>query len=264
MMADWFRAYISNGGFFSAGILAIIMFRHFNRVSTWKFLQQAFSDDSHQHPDWSCLEEELRSGHVLHKAHARPVTVTDSDRKVIGQDTVENAVLTFKRLWKFKPFQRLSSLLQLCVDTPQQYKQLLEEWESMRLQFKGAFGTYRFKNNLDVWVHLGAVKSSSLCSFPVALGAGTCLSLAFIYRCEIKSEVQAEGLLVHLWHTVRARGHFKTSSDSLATLALNLCGYHRLRYTCSHGGKQVSGLDRAISQEELEFLMLRRELRDDD
>ena len=57
-------------------------------------------------------------------------------------------------------------------------------------------------------------------------------------------------------HCIEKRRHFKTRSDSIGTVGLNLCGWQRGKKKVKYGKGIVTGLDRAILQEEKEILLL--------
>ena len=262
LLRTWFQCFLSDGGSVPCAILAVLMFRHFNRVSTWEFIVEAF-DARRSSPNWSALDFALRSSNTgLHKPFSRPVIVLDADGNFIGTDTVENAVLTFKAVWIHVRFKSMCQLLQEGVSTVAQYELLISCCSDIRGAFPGAFGTYRLKNNLDVWLDTGMISKSAINWWPVALNSGTCNSLSIVYRTKISTERQGEQLLIHLYHQARSHNEYKSKSDSIATLSLNLCGWHRSKYFCRYDDHEVSGLDRAIRLEEVEYLELRRVLRE--
>ena len=232
------------------------MFRHFNRVVS------AFATPGRK-PDWDALDEELSSaGKGLHKPFSRPVTVYDLDGEVIGEDTVTNAVYTFKNIWAHPAFARLCSLIEAGVTEPSQFQSVRAEWRKLSSDHPGALGTYRVKNNLDLLVYAGLLARRAIASYPISPKSGTWLSLEYLYGTKVSSEPLAEKMLIHLWHQLRLKGHFKTQNDSLATLGLCLCGFHRSHETVDYQGRKMSCLDRAIREEEKQYLELHQALRE--
>ena len=163
---------------------------------------------------------------------------------------------------KINADKSMCQLLQEGVATVARYELLISRCTDLRGAFPGAFGTYRLKNNLDVWLETGMISKSAINWWPVALNSGTCDSLSAVYQTKISTERQGGQLLIHLYHQARSHNEFKSKSDSIATLSLNLCGWHRSKYSCWYDHQEVSGLDRAIRQEEVEYLELRRVLRE--
>ena len=52
LLRTWSQCFLSDGGSVPCAILAVLMFRHFNRVSTWEFIVEAF-DARRSSPNWS-------------------------------------------------------------------------------------------------------------------------------------------------------------------------------------------------------------------
>ena len=230
-------------------VLAVYAFRHFNRVSSWKYLRRCFRAGRAE-PDWTILEKDLRNADEgLFKAFARPVTVYDTEGDYLGDDCIENALLTFKGVWEHEALDTIASLLTSTIETPSQYEDFTRAWDALQNSFPGAVGTYRRKTNYDIWVAGRYVTPRAMSSYPVAAPSGTADSLRKLYGVTTKSEKVLSKLLVHLFHRCSP-----TREDSLATLSLNLCGWHRSLKRCSYDGRTMSLLSRAIAQEEKEFL----------
>ena len=262
-MCDWAVNFLSEGGSESCVIMAFLMFRHFNRVSTWSCIVRAFAPHLGK-PNFDLLESELRDcGGKLHKAHSIPVAVRDDQGLYVGRDAVENAMFTFRHVWENHAFKAMCEALACGIRTTEEYAEVLQLWSHLRKMYPGAFGTYRQKNNMDLWVAVGALSREAINFWPVASGSGTWKSLAYLYGTKIQSEDHASDLLRDLYHKVRQCGSFSTRADTIATVALNLCGWHRTSYTCSLRGCTVTGLDRAIDDEERAVLRLRELLREE-
>ena len=107
---------------------------------------------------------------------------------------------------------------------------------------------------------MGMVWKVSVNWWPVAVGSGTLQGLEQIYGCSVGDEAAASELLAQLYFNLRSRGEFKGrgKADSVATLSLTLCGWIRSQYACQWKHRTISGLDRAILQEEIEFCTLRK------
>ena len=113
----------------------------------------------------------------------------------------------------------------------------------------------------DIWVEVNAISKHALRYYPVAAGSGTSESLKILYGLSgAVSESVLRKLLVHLFHRVRRTSAFRAEKDSLATISLTLCGWHRSKQEVRHEGVRMSGLARAIQIEEQEYLDIRREL----
>ena len=262
LVTNWGRQFIFDGGAVACVILAMFMFRFFNRVMTWRCIVACFRA-TRKEPDWEVLEMELRdSSYNLHKAFAVPVTARSHDGTYVGNDKVENAVLTFQRVWEHASFQSMCQLLTAGVKTNMEFADLLREWNSCRMEFKGVFGTYRLKNNMDLWLHIGMIWKQAINWWPVALRSGTLEGLERIYGCRVNDESVASKLLAHLYFHLRSIGEFKGKGkpDSVASLSLTLCGWMRSQYMCNYENIYMTGLDRAILQEEQEYLQLRKVL----
>ena len=128
-------------------ILGVLLFRHFNRIFTWVFLRKAFGVTSRS-PLWTRLEDELRSAdEALHKAFSRPVTILDEDGAIVGSDTIENCVLSYKAIWQCPAFKKFAKLLGGGVRIPAEFHKLMTEYQSLQSAFPGAFGPYRQKTS---------------------------------------------------------------------------------------------------------------------
>ena len=100
LFAQWWENFLLEDGLFKLGLLAMFMFRHFNRISTWACILPAFNAEQRQ-PDWDTLESELMSSPKgLHKPFAIPVTYRDEEGNRVGKAKIENAVAFFKALWE--------------------------------------------------------------------------------------------------------------------------------------------------------------------
>ena len=196
----------------------------------------------------------------MHKAFAIPVTVRDEHGKYVGADMVENVVLTFRSVWSHLAFKEMAKMLAAGVKEVRTFEKVIKKWEQLRGCYNGACGTYRLKNNLDMWVHVGMVWKDAINWWPVAKCSGTFRALETLYGKVLRSEKEASDCLEHLYMVLRKDGHFRTSSDSIGTLGLNLCGWNRSKKKVKYGKLRVSCLDRAIAQEEKEILLLRAQL----
>ena len=256
-VCNWCADFLVEGGSVACAVMAIFMFRFFNRVSTWTCIEEGF-DVKRRSPNFENIEEALRDHEEsLQKAFAIPVTVWDEEGQYVGADLVENAVWTFRSVWRHAAFRKLVRILEGGVKDVGAYGNLRKAWEELRESFTGACGTYRFKNNLDMWVHIGMVWKDAINWWPVAQGSGTFQALEILYGKSLPSEEAASGCLQHLYMVFWSEGAFRTRSDSIGTLGLNLCGWHRSKKKVKYGNSTVSGLDRAIAQEEKEILLLR-------
>jgi len=261
VLCEWGKGFCLAGGIVANVVMGVLMFRHFNRLSTWEYIVQAFEVNRNS-PDFDALTSELElAEEPLHKPFAVPVTVRDKNGVRIGRTKVENAVWAFRQIWEHDAFKKLARILSGGVTTVESFVEVAQQWESLHESFPGAFGIYRFKNNMDVWLEMGMMSKHCVNRWPVAKKSGTWKSLKWLYGTRHLSELQAEELLVHLWHALRKRGWCKSRSDSLSVLSLLLCGWHRSKYRCRFQGKRMSGLDRAILREELDTARLRQALR---
>ena len=139
----------------------------------------------------------------------------------------------------------------------------MTEYQSLQSAFPGAFGPYRQKTALDVFVYGGLIAPQALKFYPVAACSGTHQSLCLLYGVSTGKEQVIQKLLIHLYHQLRKTRAFRSKSDSLATLSLCLCRWHRSKQSCSFKGQGMTGLDRAIRQEELEYLSVLQNDRDE-
>ena len=104
---------------------------------------------------------------------------------------------------------------------------------------------------------------SALSRYRVSPGAGTCSSLEYLYGQDFcTNSTLAEAFLVHFWHQLKEQPCFVSKKDSLASLALCLCGWHRHRHKCSRAGKTMTVLQRAVLDVENEFISLSARFRD--
>ena len=256
LVCNWCTNFLVEGGSVACVVMAIFMFRFFNRVSTWTCIQEAFQVGS-KAPNFDELEEALRNhDEKLHKPFAIPVTVWDEKGKYVGGDLIENAVWTFRSMWKHVAFRKIAALLKGGVQDTCAFGRLKTAWAELRTCYSGACGTLRFKNNLDIWVHAGMVWKEAINWWPVAKGSGPHVALKTLYGHVVRSEEAASECLQHLYIVLRKEGHFKTRSDSIGTVGLNLCGWQRGKKKVKYGKGNVTGLDRAIMQEEKEMLLL--------
>ena len=110
-----------------------------------------------------------------------------------------------------------------------------------------------------------AISKNALRSYPVAQQSGTASSLKVIYGIPSQkalSESTLRQLLVHLYHQVQSTDVFSHRSDSVATMTLTLCGWHRAKGTVQYNGQTITGLVRAITVEGTEYLEVRAKLRE--
>ena len=246
MMTEWYHESVSSGMSIGVGVLAFIGFRYFNRVSTWRYIREGFTGTA---PDFFLMKRSLKAavadGVALHKAFARPALY----RGVSG-DKVIRFVCFLRAVWRHSEFRRICQLVQAPLDA-RKYSEVREAFEALGAAFVGCMGTYRRKNILDLLVGSHVLPEHVLVSYPVCRGAGTWQSLDRLYHHRHANQSQAEKSLVHLYHQVPwRRGH------SLPSLALTLCGWHRHKQRVRYDGQSMSGLQRAILQEEEEYAEL--------
>ena len=253
-MVSWLHRNLLDGILMVVALVALIAFRHFNRISTWQYLRVAFLPCKRT-PQWHLMDEELFSAPGgLHKAFSRPVTCLTEFGEPLGTDTISNATLTFKRLFALPALRACAALIEPGVTTVEQFDDLMSQFEKIRSALPGAFGKYRQKNLLDILIAASAISPWCLRWYPVAAASGTADSLRILYGIKTKNEGKLKNLLLHFYHQLRRHSAGKSKADSLATASLVLCGWHRSKETCKFGGRSGSGLDRAIWQEEKEFL----------
>lgn len=242
----------------------MVSFRHFNRVRTWIDIVPCLDPDQ-KAPHWKTLEANFRSATALMKPFSRPPRVNDSDGYMIGEDVTENALFFFRGLYNSQNAQQAADILCNGVKTPEQFDQLESHMDSLQKQFPGALGTYRRKNQYDLWVEAQALSKHALRSYPVAAASGTAASLKLLYGipdAKRVGEPVLRKLLVHMFHQVKKTDAFAPNTDSLATLSITLCGWHRSKQNVQHDGTHMSGLARAIALEEKEYLDIHQDLRD--
>ena len=185
-------------------------------------------------PEWDVLETNLRSARAVMKPFSRPPIMRDADGFMIGRDITENALLLFQTVRHNGHALQVAEMLVAGVRTPAQFDRVEEHLDSLQAQCPGAMGTYRRHHNYDIWVEAKAISKNALRSYPVAQQSGTASSLKVIYGIPSKkalSESMLRQLLVHLYHQVRSTDGFSHRSDSLATMTLTLCGWHRAKGT---------------------------------
>ena len=140
-------------------VLAVIAFRHFIRVSTWKYLKRCFRP-GHAEPHWKVLEQDLRgTDEALHKAFSRPVTVYDDMGEYLGEDSISNAVLTLRRMWKHEALDRIASAMKGNIETVSQYEECFLAYDELQAAFPGALGTYRRSQKFDSGLPWGQIRS---------------------------------------------------------------------------------------------------------
>ena len=256
LVSDWACGYLKDGGTMECALLAIIAFRHWNRTDNWACILAAFSRDGQP---VSCrldiLEEVCHN--CKHKAFARPCMLLHGPR-----DARHNAFAALRGIAAHCDFQQAASLLSTGVHCTQDYGKLLTFMDNISADFPGAFGSYRRKNMLDIWVAVGAITACAMTRFLVAPGAGTGQSLCHLYGLQSASEAELPLLLNHLYANLRKSKQYGNKSESLCTAGLTLCGWHRDSERQLHNGVWMSGLDRAIRVEEEEYLNVRNEARE--
>ena len=152
---------------------------------------------------------------------------------------------------------KASRLLDVGIRTPQHWLEYEAALDELKGELPGVFGAYRRKNHHDMMVAAGAIRREVLCSYPVAAGSGTACSLAALYGLPNVSEKLGAELLCHLWHVFKKTSDMSNKQDSLSTLSLNLCGWHRFKQkNLYYNGERMDGLQRAIAMEEAEYLEL--------
>ena len=173
LVCNWCKEFTINGGSFGCAVMAMFMFRFSNRVSTWQCIVKCFQTRKAS-PDFDVLEEELENhAEKLHKAFAIPVTVRDSEGKIVGENVVENAMMTFQSMWLHVSFRRLVKLLENGVKNVKEFADMRQQCAVLRECYKDALGTYRLKNNMDLWMYIGMVWKDAVNWWPVAKGSGT-------------------------------------------------------------------------------------------
>ena len=77
-------------------------------------------------------------------------------------------------------------------------------------------------------MHAGAIGAAAITAYPVVSDSGTALGLKVLYGLEGRSvsEEMLSELLIHLYFRLQRSRAFRAKADSLATLSLNLCGWH--------------------------------------
>ena len=264
LLVQWLWAMAAQGAASMLLFLGVVSFRHFNRVRTWAEVVTCL-DPERNAPDWKKMEANFQSIKGLSKPFSRPSQVLDADGCRIGDDITQNAMFFFQGLHASQHARAAASMLQRGVQTPEQFDELELLMDSLQGEFPGALGTYRRKVQYDLWVEASALSKHALRSYPVATGSGTYEGLKLLYGIPAKrtvSEPILRKLLVHLFHQVKKTDAFSAKNDSLATMSLTLCGWHRSRKHVRYHGTRMSVLSRALEVEEQEYLDIRHSLRE--
>ena len=135
----------------------------------------------------------------------------------------------------------------------------------MQAAVRGAAGQYKVKSCDDICVETGAISRSALTRYRKTPAAGARLSLLYLFGQDARTPVSqgvAAALLGHFWHVYKLQPCFAPRRDSLATLALGLCGWHRHGHVCMFRGTRMTLLQRAVLDEEAEFKYLAARFRD--
>ena len=175
----------------------------------------------------------------------------------------QNAMFFFKEMHGHKVARQVADMLLRGIKTPEEFDQLESHMDALQAIFPGAVGTYRRKNQYDLWVEAQALSRHALRSYPVATCSGTSASLKVLYgipKAKTLTEAMLRKLLVHLYHQVQMTDAWSYKNDSLATMSLTTCGWHRSKQVVTHNGVRTSGLQRAVAIEEAEYKLTREEL----
>ena len=147
---------------------------------------------------------------------------------MVGKNMRQNTMYYFRSVYVHKHAREVADMLMRGVETPEQFDRLEYLMDSLHSLFPGVLGSYRRKNLYDIWVEVNAISKHALRSYPVAAGSGTSESLKILYGISGPvSESVLRKLLVHLFHRVRRSSAFRAEKDSLASIALTLCGWYR-------------------------------------
>ena len=123
---------------------------------------------------------------------------------------------------------------------------------NITVSLPGVFANYKKKNCIDIWVAAKMIKAGAMTKLLMSDDAGTMTSLKLLYNITTATDSELNSLLHHLYFQLRSSPAFGGQSESLCSVGITLCGWHRHKTTCSWRGKTVTLLHRAIVQEEEE------------
>ena len=92
-----------------------------------------------------------------HKPFSRPVVWRDGPG-----DTAENAFALLRGIGRHIDFQRVANLLSNGIHCTADYDKFITYLDNISAAFPGAFGIYRRKNVIDLWVAVGAISPSAM------------------------------------------------------------------------------------------------------
>ena len=258
IMVTWIQEWKECGGSTKLAFVGVFAFRIFNRMPTWWAIAQAWDAEANC-IKWGVLAEALSNEGAKFKAFARPKLMKSQQGVVVGADSDANFIAALKKLCKLPATDACAALLDRGIREPADWTAWVRECDSISAALGGVAGQYHLKLCDDVWVESGAISRNALSFYRVCKGAGTYLSLQYLYGQRNGSSVPtrvAQDLLQHLFHQYKQNGAFVHKKESIATLSLGLCCWHRHRSFCSYGGKRMTVLERAGDCEEDELRQL--------
>ena len=265
LIVAWLAAMALQGASAKMMWFGIACFRHFNRVQTWALIAPAFNPRKMK-PDWGLLDENFSCAARLMKPFSRPA-IWKRPARAAGETVGHNALQFLRELWKSKTVWKIAAFFGRRVETAEEFQALDLLYDDLQHEFPGVLGIYKRKNHYDIWVQAGALRKSSLCSYPVADKTGTSLALKQLYKIPERRAVPhcvLTNLLMHSLHQLKVSSAYVGKCDSLASMSMNLCFWHASCSSYAFNGKLINGLERHVAVQEREVVELMAELREAD